>query len=640
MQTYPTGYAESHHIAEQIFREILPHRGMAVREEQIALCHEVLDTLYNKEISLCEAGVGIGKTLAYLVACILWQMHRPNQLKMPVVISTSSVALQDAILNEYLPDLSAVLLAEGIITKPITAVVRKGKERFVCDARLAERQAKAISKGQRQKGSLRMAENVLDLDHIPGLSRYDRCRICVPQSCPHDCFLRLDCRYQQYLRDSRKPDIQICNHNYLLANASHRLEERPLLLRQYQALVVDEAHKLPDAARQMYTETLSAQDMDDLCSLLQQAHFKGLSKRLRTVFLTLSISCAPSFAMPKRKISIPFSLTPFRQAAIADCINLLQYIGSQPDMPHYLQYRLAETESLLRLFLLDVPTRILYLEFSADGQLTFCAASNRVPQLLRSALWNTREPTILTSGTLTAAGDFDHTEQLLGLAAYAPLRHFRAESPFNYRKKCLLYIPARRAAAVPENQYLADQIVRLTAACHGHALVLFTSYRQMRNVYDALGGRLTFPVFQAGRGQNRSIQQFRQSSNGVLFAAGSCWEGIDFPGDMVSLLIIAKLPFPIPDPVSDYERKQYPNLRDYINAEVIPEMQKKLRQGFGRAIRTEQDSCVVAILDERAGIGGKYHDAALAALPTCPITEKIEDVQQFIREQKRPDYFL
>ena len=640
MQTYPTGYAESHRMVEQIFREILPRRGMAVREEQIALCHEVLDTLYNKEISLCEAGVGIGKTLAYLVACILWQMHRPNQLKMPVVISTSSVALQDAILNEYLPDLSAVLLSEGIITAPIPAVIRKGKERFVCDARLAERQAKAISKGSRQKGSLRMAENVLDLDHIPGLSRYDRCRICVPQSCPRDCFLRLDCRYQQYLRDSRKPDIQICNHNYLLANASHRLEERPLLLRQYQALVVDEAHKLPDAARKMYTETLSAQDMDDLCSLLQQAHFKGLSKRLRTVFLTLSISCAPSFAMTKRKISIPFSLTPFRQAAIADSINLLQYIGSQPDMPHYLQYRLAEAESLLRLFLLDVPTRILYLEFSADGQLTFCAASNRVPQLLRSALWNTREPTILTSGTLTAAGDFDHTEQLLGLAAYAPLRHFRAESPFNYRKKCLLYIPARRAAAVPENQYLADQIVRLTVACHGHALVLFTSYRQMRNVYDALGGRLTFPVFQAGRGQNRSIQQFKQSGNGVLFAAGSCWEGIDFPGDMVSLLIIAKLPFPIPDPVSDYERRQYPNLRDYINVEIIPEMQKKLRQGFGRAIRTEQDSCVVAILDERAGIGGKYHDAALAALPSCPTTSKIEDVQQFIREQKRPDYFL
>ena len=136
MQTYPTGYAESHRMAEQIFREILPQHGMAVREEQIALCHEVLDTLYNKEISLCEAGVGTGKTLAYLVACILWQMHRSDRVKLPIVVSTSSVALQDAILMEYLPHLSAVLLDEGIIGTPITAVVRKGKERFACDAQI------------------------------------------------------------------------------------------------------------------------------------------------------------------------------------------------------------------------------------------------------------------------------------------------------------------------------------------------------------------------------------------------------------------------------------------------------------------------------------------------------------------------
>ena len=85
MQTYPTGYTESHRMAEKIFREILPRHSMAVREEQIALCHEVLDTLYNKEISLCEAGVGTGKTLAYLVGCILWQMHRPEQMKLPIV---------------------------------------------------------------------------------------------------------------------------------------------------------------------------------------------------------------------------------------------------------------------------------------------------------------------------------------------------------------------------------------------------------------------------------------------------------------------------------------------------------------------------------------------------------------------------
>ena len=639
MQTYPTAYAESHRTAEKIFREILPRHGMAVREEQIALCHEVLDTLYNKEISLCEAGVGTGKTLAYLVACILWQMNRPERMKLPIVISTSSVALQDAILTEYLPDLSTVLLGEGIIREPITAVVRKGKERFVCDARLAERTALVQPSRKRQKNSLRIAENILDMDHIPELSRYDRCRICVPQSCPRDCFMRLDCRYQQYLRDSMKPDIQICNHNYLLADASHRIEDRPLLLRSYQALVVDEAHKLPDVARQMYTETLSETDINDLCLQLQQAHYLHLAQRLRSAFLAFSISCGQNLSGLRRKDSVSFTLTPFRREALADCIAILQYAGGFVDMPRYLRYRLGEAESFFRLFLLEVPTRILYIDYGADGHPTFCVGSSCIPQLLRSALWNTREPAILTSGTLAAAGDFSHTEQLLGLAAYRPLRHFRADSPFDYKKKCLLYFPPRARTRV-DNRHMAEEIIRLVDSCHGHALVLFTSYRQMAEVRALTDGQWPYQTYQAWRNGGKIIQQFKQSGNGVLFAAGSCWESIDFPGDMVSLLIIAKLPFPIPDPVSDYERKQYPNLRDYINAEIIPEMQKKLRQGFGRAIRTEQDSCVVAVLDERAGIGGKYYEAVLAALPTCPTTEKIEDVQQFIREQKRPDYFL
>lgn len=534
MQTYPTGYAESHHIAEQIFREILPRHGMAVREEQIALCHEVLDTLYNKEISLCEAGVGTGKTLAYLVGCILWQMNRPERMKLPIVISTSSVALQDAILTEYLPDLSAVLLDEGIITAPITAVVRKGKERFVCDARLAERASLVQPSRKRQTNSLNIAAHILDMDHIPELSRYDRCRICVPQSCPRDCFMRLDCRYQQYLRDSMKPDIQICNHNYLLADASHRLEDRPLLLRSYQALVVDEAHKLPDAARQMYTETLSSRAMDELCLLLQQAHYKDFARQLRTTFLTLSFSCTQGFSKLRRKVSEPFVLTPFRRAALIDCIALLQNAGGLPDVPRYLLNRLGEAESLLRLFLLEVPTRILYIDYDArwpahilrSQQPRTAAAPQRPVEHTR-----TRDSDLRHAG---CSRKFQPHRTAFGLTTYRPLRHFRADSPFNYKKKCLLYFPPRTKTRM-DNRRMAEEIVRLVGACHGHALVLFTAYRQMAEVRALTDGQWQYPTYQAWRNGGKIIQKFKQSGNGVLFAAGSCWEGIDFPGDMVSL---------------------------------------------------------------------------------------------------------
>ena len=138
----------------------------------------------------------------------------------------------------------------------------------------------------------------------------------------------------------------------------------------------------------------------------------------------------------------------------------------------------------------------------------------------------------------------------------------------------------------------------------------------------------------------KSIALFKQLPNAVLFAAGPCWEGVDFPGDRVSLLIIARLPFPVPDPVSDAEKAKYPDLHSYIQAEVIPTMQKKLRQGFGRAIRTETDTCTVAILDPRAAPGGRYHRAALDALPKMNMTQDIKDVEHFIRAVKGAEYFF
>ena len=161
----------------------------------------------------------------------------------------------------------------------------------------------------------------------------------------------------------------------------------------------------------------------------------------------------------------------------------------------------------------------------------------------------------------------------------------------------------------------------------------------MGEIHTRLQNRLPFPLLEAWRNGQQAVRLFKRLSNAVLFAAGPCWEGMDFPGDMVSLLVLARLPFPVPDPVSEAERKQYPGLREYIHAVVLPDMQSKLRQGFGRAIRKETDTCVVAVLDRRAAEGQRYHAAVLEALPKCRLSDRLEDVARFVRERKTPEYF-
>ena len=642
---------QAHGEIERIFRILLPQNGLAVREEQISLCHAMLDTLLQNRIALCDAGVGIGKTYAYLTACILLKQydHSGPAGFQPVVVSTSSVALQDAVIGEYIPFLSRIFLENHIIQKPIRAMIRKGKERFVCDARLSQRLA-AVQEKQKNAGqrkALFSLRTYYDLDAVTGLSGFDRRQVCVPKVCPKECLLRSSCRYHQYLKEARSAEIfvQICNHNYLLADAAHRLQDMRPLLNDYRALVIDEAHKLPDAARQMYGQSLSAEDFSELCALLEKEKYILVAQRLREKFCTLMGAMYRGELLEEAQRTA-FVLTADREAALRDCLSLLRQTQKQlaPHLPRWITYRLGTTEQALNLFYTCDMRYILYIQYSRDGSPSLCAASREMPEQLRRALWLKGIPAILTSGTLMAGGSFDRTRQLMGLSANKRLDDFIAVSPFNYRENCLLYIPdglpRAQMGSEKEAKCLAEQICRLVEATHGHTLVLFTSYSLMGAVYNQVKDRLSFPLMEVWRHSQEVIHQFKQAQNAVLFAAGSCWEGVDFPGDMVSSLIIVRLPFPVPDPLSEAEREQYPTLQDYIRAVIIPDMQVKLRQGFGRAIRTETDTCVVSILDHRAAPEKRYHRAVLETLPPLRITRKIEDVEAFIRAKKSPDYFM
>lgn len=647
----------AHQEVEKIFRVLLPEQGLAVREEQIRLCHEMLDTLLGERIALCDAGVGIGKTYAYLVACVLMRkysilMERNSLPKQhPVVVSTSSIALQKAILSEYVPFLSRVLVEQGIIQTPLRAVVRKGKEHFVCDNRLEQR-IEAIRHKQKntvQREALLSLRKHYDMDTVKDLSGFDRRLVCVPKFCPRECPGRQTCRYQRYLEESKKQDVflQICNHNYLLADAFHRREEYKPLLSDYRALVVDEAHKLPEAARQMFGKNLCMDDIREISYYLEREHqnveVRTLKAGMYSIFTIIMESHISSHGIKEN-----FQLTGECEFCLWEGIQMIERMMEQLKgvVPKWVLNRLQEAKEVLECFLQKNSKYVLHLRMDKEKIPVLCAASREIPQLLREMLWDREQAlsVILTSGTLKAGKGFARTLQMTGLKGRTDVQSYVAESPFAYEENCLLYLPKTlrkcKRGSREEVEMVAGQIHSLICSTYGHTLVLFTSYTLMGSVYQILRDGIPFPMVEVWRHSQEEILRFKTMENAVLFAAGSCWEGVDFPGDMVSSLIIVKLPFAVPDPISEAEKETYESLEDYIQAIIVPDMQKKLRQGFGRAIRTETDTCVVSILDFRAVKGGKYHEDVMCALPPCQMAEELREVQDFIRSRKGVEYYL
>ena len=642
---------------EKIFRVLLPEQGLAVREEQIRLCHEMLDTLLGERIALCDAGVGIGKTYAYLVACVLMRkysilMERNSLPKQhPVVVSTSSIALQKAILSEYVPFLSRVLVEQGIIQTPLRAVVRKGKEHFVCDNRLEQR-IEAIRYKQKnavQREALLSLRKHYDMDTVKDLSGFDRRLVCVPKFCPRECPGRQMCRYQRYLEESKKQDVflQICNHNYLLADAFHRREEYKPLLADYRALVVDEAHKLPEAARQMFGKNLCMDDIREIAYYLEREHQNVEARTLKAGMYSIFTIIMESH-ISSHGIKENFQLTGECEFCLWEGIQMIERMMEQLKgvVPKWVLNRLQEAKEVLECFLQKNSKYVLHLRMDKEKIPILCAASREIPQLLREMLWDREQAlsVILTSGTLKAGKGFARTLQMTGLEGRTDVQSYVAESPFAYEENCLLYLPKTlrkcKRGSREEVEMVAGQIHSLICSTYGHTLVLFTSYTLMGSVYQILRDGIPFPMVEVWRHSQEEILRFKTMENAVLFAAGSCWEGVDFPGDMVSSLIIVKLPFAVPDPISEAEKETYESLEDYIQAIIVPDMQKKLRQGFGRAIRTETDTCVVSILDFRAVKGGKYHEDVMCALPPCQMAEELREVQDFIRSRKGVEYYL
>lgn len=632
-------HEKAHEEIDYIFKTLLPQRGMAERPEQIRLCHSILDAMLDGSIALCDAGTGIGKTFAYLTAGILHGKCRAAEGKpqRPILISTSSIALQSAIQKEYLPLLSGVLLSEGLISAPIEAVIRKGKAHYACDARLERRvrQVEGSHKNPAARQALHTAWHVLDLDQLSGMSSYDRERICVPKRC--NC-RRKDCRYRCFLDacQSGQYTVQICNHNLLLADLIHRSQKKKPILPDSAAIIIDEAHKLPETARQMFGVTLTAQDFTELIRSLHVERYVLAAELLSeavaplTEKLSLPVEEGAGFDAYQMFLERP------HQILTVICRQLEGLLTRET-------WRLlSAVASTVSLFYLGNPEMIFYAADDDHGGAMLCGTVSELAAQLQTTLWRQDQPIILTSGTLAVGKDFSRFRTATGLTGERSVTETVCPSPFDYQHNCLLYLPPDPIPLDAADYYdrLAAQIRQLAAASHGHALVLFTSYLAMSAVKERLqAAAMPFPVFTMGRRPARTLAAFRTAPGSILLATGAAWEGLDFAGDGVSLLIIPRLPFAYPDAVKEKEREDYPNLREFLRSVVIPEMQIKLRQGFGRAIRTETDTCAVAVLDPRAARSRRYFQSMLEALPEMPVTGSLRAVRQFYHDRKEAGYF-
>ncbi|MCL2843485.1 MAG: ATP-dependent DNA helicase [Oscillospiraceae bacterium] len=590
---------------------------------------------------------------------------------MPVVISTSSIALQKAIVTDYIPALSDILMEHGIIRTPLTAVIRKGKEHFICRHRLNRYCNSTDMRTQTLLAPYMGRDAPIDLTDADTLTPYMKRAICVAGKCNESCRHRSNCRYQDYLKIARNPtvDFQVTNHNYFLADTVHRAQGKRPLLPHYQLVIMDEAHKFLQAARSIYGLELTDTELPNLAQEIHAyttdkskdgVNVHKLAKKLvgqsRRLFRRLHENIAPDIDDEAERFPAVMDNHVLRHLK-----NIAGIAGDtiQASTDNHIQ-PLHKDRRSKALWWLDTITshvtglrnhsrHICWLEKRKEGKTettALCAIPKDLHVRLHHDLWQSGIPMILTSGTLSASGDFTRAKNTLGLDRLPAhrLSSTSMPSPFDYKRNTLLYLS--EATPFPDNtdkQYIraiADEVERLVTASNGHAAVLFTSYRVMDQVYALLRGReLPFPLFRLERGGTHAIDQFKQSMGGVLLASGALWEGIDIPGDALSLLIIVKLPFAVPDPIGDYERSLCRDMNEYKAQAIVPDMLVKLKQGHGRLIRKETDTGVVAILDLRICEGGPFRNSMLKALPDCSVTTSVKEVQNFMERKKPPEYF-
>lgn len=286
-----------------------------------------------------------------------------------------------------------------------------------------------------------------------------------------------------------------------------------------------------------------------------------------------------------------------------------------------------------------------WVEEDENGVLYIKCCPKDIGKRMHTSVWQ-KERTVLTSGTMSDGADFEFFKRENGINRLYQQYVLEScvPSPFAYRKNTRLYIP--EDLPTPDNNdatyitVISDRIVELVEATKGHTAILFTSYKALWSVYEETKERLEkYEVICMTRTNKTAIADFQKCKNGVLFASGSMWEGVDCVGDALSSVIIVRLPFPRRSFMAEQKKSSYKTVREFVWGYAVPEMLIKLRQGAGRLIRNETDTGVISILDARASRKGRYRTPVMEALYKYPLVTSVADVAAFMHEVKAKEYF-
>ena len=639
------------------------------RPPQLAMAAHVEHALARGRALVVEAGTGTGKTLAYLLPAA--------RSGLKVVISTATKTLQEQLADKDVP----LLRALGVDAK---FAFLKGRQNYLCLLRFeqflrnptfAVREEAAVFDAIAAWAETTQTGDRAELSELPEnfASWRDLSATadqCIGARCAHydRCFVF---RMRQKAAEA---DVIVVNHHLFFADLALRTSSAgdtgAAVLPKYDAVVFDEAHAVEEVATEHFGAQLSSFRVGELArdalrSLQdrpERVEALGLATRLLREgrdFFDVAVESAPERQTQPVRSSrkggggppavqsegrwalIPGALRPAEaeRQKLAEAIRALgaALSGTGDEELALLERRCLVLNADLELFS-ETKRRpdLIHWAESRGGHLFLHASPIDVKGLLQDKLYDRIGPVVFTSATLAVGGQLQYFAQRIGLSDDSgplfPLETHVLASPFDYQSNAALYLPRQMPDPQdpPFAEAVAGELRALLPITSGRAFVLFTSLRNMRAVHGLLADELPWQVLLQGDAPKAQLlKRFRERPS-VLFASQSFWEGVDVPGEALSLVVIDKLPFA--SPAEPIVAARIDRLRaegqDPFYRYQLPQAALALKQGFGRLIRSATDRGIVAVLDARMTRKG-YGRLFLETLPRCRTLRTSDEVAAF-----------